>query len=187
MRVEIVVAMAGTLFLATGPAQAQSIEPKQIYGHVEWREAAEERRRDLYEIATNLPFAERSFHFTAEDHLAMPAALWGEYDVQLDEEGSGRIVAELGLPDGKYAAEYYFDAGVLQLVYETRYYIAEAAPKPVSANFKGIPAWERLSIFVDDRIHYAHSGGRGAPSPGSGGSDLLAGAASLMRDFGRSD
>ena len=155
------------------PCAAQGIEPGSVYGHAEWREAGEERRRALYEIATGLPFAERSFHFLAGDLLGREGALWGEYDVQIDGDANGRIVAEIGLPNGKYAAEYYYDGGEVVLVYETRYFTDAAAPQPVSRNFKGLAAWERLSMLREGAIVYAHAGGQEAPRPGASADRLL--------------
>lgn len=178
MRVKALALMVAVV--TATPAAAQNIEPGSVYGHPEWREAGEERRRALYEIATGLPFAERSFHFLSENLLDKEGASWGEYDVQVDADGSGRIVAQVGLPDGKYAAEYYFDEGEVVLVYETRYFVDADAPEPISRNFKGIAAWERLSMLRDGRIHYAHSGGSGAPSPGAGAEKLVSKGARLF-------
>ncbi|WP_260483549.1 hypothetical protein [Sphingomicrobium flavum] len=158
----LIIAMIG----APVSAAAQSTEPVITYGDAGWRAQIDPMTRTLRDQIAEAPRSTRQFLFTEANILDMEGALWAEIDAQLPMAGTGRIVVEAPLPGSKIGAEYYFDGGELLFVYEAHYFTDQAAPTPISRNFKGFAAWERLTYFHDGKIVFAVSGGNGADAPG---------------------
>ena len=148
------------LALAAGPLQAQDPTPKQTAGDSTLKAVITPQTRAIYDQGGTWAFALMR---------ANPLERAGAYTTELrgtHHEGHfNRLIATAWTAEGKYNAEYYFDAETLLFVYETFEYVAEAAPEAAWRNFKGLASWERRSYFDGPSIGYAETVGAADPRP----------------------